>query len=274
MILARFFDGKSCRLGEIIKEEILPIGAMDLLDYLEAEPPIPQGEKIPLNQVELLLPLEEVGRVFCLGKNYLDHIRELSELDGVDDTTPGAPIFFMKASKEISQDGASLTSWQDHTKSLDYEVELVLVIGKKCKNLSKEQVEEVIFGYLIGNDFTARDLQTSHQQWLKGKSLDGFTALSSKVISRDELAFPPKLELRLFVNDELRQRGSTDDLLFDIPTLVSELSQGLSLYPGDLIFTGTPSGVGAGMKPPTYLKSGDRVRCEIEHLGSLTTFIK
>lgn len=274
MILARFFDGRQIRLGKINGEKILPLGALDLLDYLEADPPLPQGEAFELSQVELLCPLEEGGRVFCLGKNYLDHVKELSGLQTVNDSMPQAPIFFMKACKELTGDQAAITNWQEHTQALDYEVELVLVIGKKCKNLKKEEVEEAIFGYLIGNDFTARDLQTRHNQWLKGKSLDGFTALSSRLLTRDEIAFPPEVELRLYVNGQLRQRGSTKDLLFDIPSLVSELSQGLTLYPGDLIFTGTPAGVGAGMNPPNYLKKGDVVVCQIEKLGSLTNFIK
>ncbi|NLY37651.1 MAG: fumarylacetoacetate hydrolase family protein [Tissierellia bacterium] len=274
MIISRFFDGKQSRLGKIEEEKILPLGAIDLLDYLEADPPLPQGQALDLREVELLPPFEEGARVFCLGKNYLDHVKELAGLSTVKDTIPQAPIYFMKACKELSGDHCLISQWQQHTHCLDYEVELVLVIGKKCKNVRKEEVKEVIFGYLIGNDFTARDLQTKHNQWLKGKSLDGFTALSSRVITTDELDFPPELELKLYVNDRLRQRGTTKDLLFDIPTLVSELSQGLTLYPGDLIFTGTPSGVGAGMNPPGYLKSGDIVRCEIETLGSLTNHIE
>lgn len=274
MIIARFFDGKDCRLGKIEEKMIFPLGALDLLDYLEADPPLPQGEALKLSEVELLPPFEAGGRVFCLGKNYLDHVKELSALSTVKDNIPEAPIFFMKACRKLSGDNSLITHWQEHTSALDYEVELVLVIGKKCKNVNKEDVKEMIFGYLIGNDFTARDLQTRHNQWLKGKSLDGFTALSSRVLTTDEIDFPPKLELKLYVNDYLRQKGNTEDLLFDIPTLLSELSQGLTLYPGDLIFTGTPSGVGAGMNPPEYLQSGDKVRCEIENLGSLTNIIE
>ncbi len=272
MIISRFINNKVAQLGIIEGDRIIPLGAIDLMDYLYADKDIPRGQALELNEVKLLCPFEEAGRVFCLGKNYLDHIQELSEIEEAQQ--PQAPIYFMKAPKILISDGDGLKDWQDHTESLDYEVELVLVIGKQCKNLKKEEVESVIFGYMIGNDFTARDLQTSHKQWLKGKSLDGFTALSTRLITRESIAYPPQLDLSLTVNGEERQRGNTRDLIFDIDQLVSQLSQGLTLYPGDIIFTGTPSGVGAGRKPPEYLKKGDIVQCKIEGLGSLTNIIK
>lgn len=270
MVFTRFLGKNGPQLALIEGDKLVPLGAYDLIDYLE-DNRVPRGQPLPVKDTELLCPLEEATRVFCLGKNYLDHVEELQGT-GLSDR-PKDPIYFMKAPRILSSDGDTIKDWQGHTSCLDYEVELVLIIGKEARDLEKSQVQDVVFGYMIGNDFTARDLQHRHSQWLKGKSLDGFTSLSTRVFTKDELAYPPEIELRLFVNEELRQRGNTRDLLFDIDELVSELSQGLTLYPGDLIFTGTPSGVAMGMKPPVYLKRGDLVRCEIQGLGSLSNYI-
>jgi 2-keto-4-pentenoate hydratase/2-oxohepta-3-ene-1,7-dioic acid hydratase in catechol pathway len=137
------------------------------------------------------------------------------------------------------------------------------------KNISKAEVKDTIFGYTIANDVTARDLQRTHVQWVRGKSLDTFCPLGPVIVTKDEINYPPALAIESRVNGEVRQQSTTDHLIFDLDTIIAQLSQGMTLYPGDIILTGTPSGVGMGFTPPKYLKSGDVVECEIEKIGIL-----
>ena len=157
--------------------------------------------------------------------------------------------------------------------SLDYEVELAVIIGKDAKNVRREDAYNYVFGYTILNDVSARNLQTRHKQWYFGKSLDGFTPIGPCIVTADEFENPPVLAIKSYVNGELRQNSSTELLLFDIAHIISELSQGMTLKAGTIIATGTPAGVGMGFEPPNFLKSGDTVTCEIEKIGTLTNRI-
>jgi len=148
-------------------------------------------------------------------------------------------------------------------------VELVAVIGRRGMNISEAEALDYVFGYTIGNDITARDLQARHQQWYKGKGLDGFCPLGPWIVSADELGDPQKLQLQLRVNGELKQDANTSDMIFGVAKLISAWSQGMTLEPGDLLMTGTPSGVGFARKPPEYLKPGDVVEAEIGGIGLL-----
>ena len=157
--------------------------------------------------------------------------------------------------------------------SLDYEAELAFIIGKDAKNVKEEDAFDYIFGYTIMNDVSARNLQTAHKQWYFGKSLDGFTPLGPVIVTKDEFDYPPKLDIKSYVNGELRQDSNTELLIFGIAHVVSELSKGMTLKAGTIISMGTPAGVGMGFVPPRFLKKGDVVTCEIEGIGKLTNTI-
>ena len=230
---------------------------------------------IDLNKVTILSPIPYPRRnIICLGKNYLDHINEVKNLKTVSSNIPSKPIYFSKiAYPAIGQD-EFVDSHSQVVKELDYEAELAVIIGKKGKNIDKDKVEDYIFGYTVSNDISARDIQTSHTQWHKGKSFDTFCPLGPYVVHKSKITFPPELAIKSYINGELRQNSNTNQLIFDIPTIISDLSLGITLYPGDIILTGTPAGVGAGFNPPKYLKPGDKMECYIEKIGTLSNTVK
>ena len=252
------------------------IERFDTLELYEIKEMIDKcKETIQLSRVKVLSPIPYPKRnVICLGKNYLDHVKEVKSLKTVNSDVPQKPIYFSKIAYPAIGHGDYVDSHSHVVKQLDYEVELALIIGKKCKNVSLEEAESCIFGYAIANDISARDIQTSHIQWHKGKSFDTFCPIGPYVVHKSEISFPPKLKIQSYVNDELRQNGNTGDMIFDLPAIISDLTTGITLYPGDIILTGTPSGVGAGFDPPKYLKPGDRVDCIIEGIGTLSNTIK
>jgi 2-keto-4-pentenoate hydratase/2-oxohepta-3-ene-1,7-dioic acid hydratase in catechol pathway len=179
------------------------------------------------------------------------------------------PIIFTKPPSCVIGPGAAIPAHLDPTQSVDYENELVVVIGKGGRHISKARAFEHVYGYTIANDVTARTLQQRHRQWFIGKSMDGFCPLGPVLLTADEVADVGKMHLVTRVNGEVRQDAKVADLIFDIPTLIETISAGITLEPGDLIATGTPSGVGIGFKPPKYLKKGDVVSCAIEPIGKL-----
>ncbi len=152
---------------------------------------------------------------------------------------------------------------------IDYEVEVVAVIGKRGKNISVEEAYQHVFGYTIMNDFSARDLQAAHTQWLRGKSLDTFTAMGPAIVHRELIEHPLELDLSCQVNGEIRQKSNTRNFIFDLPYVISDFSKGFTLEPGDMIATGTPAGVGMAFDPPKYLRKGDEVTCKVQGLGVL-----
>ena len=232
-------------------------------------------EAIRLSQVKVLSPIPYPRRnVICLGKNYLDHINEVKSLKNVNSDIPEKPIYFSKIAYPAIGHGDLVDSHSNIVKHLDYEVELAVIIGKKCKNVPAEEAENCIFGYTIANDISARDIQTSHGQWHKGKSFDTFCPIGPYIAYKSNVVFPPKLKIQSYVNKELRQNGNTGSLIFDIAAIIKDLTSAITLYPGDIILTGTPAGVGAGFNPPKYLKPGDTVDCVIEGLGTLSNTIK
>ena len=235
-----------------------------------------QGSQIFVKDVTILSPIAFPKRnVFCLGKNYIEHAKELegktANLSGI----PEYPIYFSKTASPTIGPGDTILLHEDITFGhVDYEVELGIIIGKEGVNIALDEVEDYIFGYTIINDVSARALQVRHTQWFRGKCLDTHCPMGPVVVTKDEIPFPITLDLTCKVNDEIRQQGNTRDMIFDIPTIISDLSRGTRLYPGDIIATGTPSGVGMGFDPPKYLKSGDIVMCEIEQIGSLVNTVK
>lgn len=231
-------------------------------------------EKVSLDEVKILAPIPYPRRnIMCLGKNYLDHINEVKSLTNVNSDIPKKPIYFSKIAYPAIGHLDSINSHPQSVSSLDYEAELAVVIGKKCSYVEKEEAEDYIFGYTIGNDVSARDVQMGHVQWHKGKSFDTFCPMGPYILHKSAVPFPVQLDIRCYVNDELRQEGNTSRLIFDISTIISDLSKGITLYPGDIILTGTPAGVGAGFNPPRYLKQGDKIECHIEKIGSLINYV-
>jgi 2-keto-4-pentenoate hydratase/2-oxohepta-3-ene-1,7-dioic acid hydratase in catechol pathway len=224
----------------------------------------------PLKSVKLLAPIPNPKRnVFCLGKNYVEHAKEIKMTQITDTGIPDFPIYFTKVASPAIGTTEPIEFSYDVTKQVDYEAELAVVIGKEGINIKPEDAEEYIFGYTIINDVSARDLQGKHIQWLKGKSLDTFCPMGPYLVYKNEIPFPVELNIKCSINGELRQNSNTKNLIFNIPYIISDLSKGLTLKPGDIISTGTPSGVGMGFEPPKFLKNGDIVECYIDNIGKL-----
>ena len=231
------------------------------------------GETVALDQVTMLAPIPRPARnVFCVGKNYHEHAHEFAT-SGFDATAkevvPEAPVIFTKPPSAVIGPNQPIPSHLDPTNSVDYEGELTVVIGRGGRGISKADAPQHVFGYTIINDVTARTLQHKHRQWFIGKGFDGFCPMGPVILTADEVPDPRTLRLRTYVNGEKRQEATVADLIFDIPTLIETLSAGMTLEPGDLIATGTPVGVGLGFKPPRFLKAGDRVRIEVDGIGTL-----
>ena len=186
---------------------------------------------------------------------------------------PKYPVFFTKAPQCIIGPDEKVESHSNLTKWLDYEVELAVIIGKKGRDIPLENWKEHVFGYTIANDITARDLQKSHSQWFKGKTLDSTCPMGPYVVPSSDLD-PSSLDLQTWVNGELRQNSNTSKMIFDIPTIMHHLSKGFTLLPGDVILTGTPDGVGFAMNPPQVLRSGDKMHLEISGIGSLINTVE
>ncbi|MDO4289214.1 MAG: fumarylacetoacetate hydrolase family protein [Eubacterium sp.] len=229
---------------------------------------------IAASKLRLLAPIPRPERnIFCLGKNYLDHVKEIDNIPNLGDT-PESPIYFSKLSSAVTGPDSVILSHKSATRQVDYEVELAVIIGRQGANIRPEEAEAHIFGYTIANDITARDLQRKHSQWYKGKSLDTFCPLGPAILSKNAVAFPPDLPIRCRINGELRQESTTGKMIFDIPTIISDLSRGVTLYPGDIILTGTPSGIGMAQDPPRFLEHGDVIESEIEGIGILKNTIQ
>lgn len=223
--------------------------------------------KHAFEEIEWLSPIPRTPKnVFAIGKNYADHAKEMGG-EAVDF------VVFTKSPTAIVGDEATVSVHSQTTEQLDYEGELAIVIGKGGKNIPERMAFDAVFGYTIGNDISARDLQKNHQQYFLGKSLEGSCPLGPYVVTKDELANPHELTVVTKVNDEIRQNGKTSDMVYSIEQIISKLSAVVELEPGDVILTGTPAGVGKGFTPPKFLTSGDTVKVSIEGIGTLVTHI-
>ena len=192
--------------------------------------------------------------------------------DGLSDEVSGT-VYFAKRTNRILGANEEIQGRFDIDEKVDYETELAVIIGKEGKGITEERAEEYVFGYSVFNDLSSRDLQTRHGQWLMGKSLDNYTIMGPVIVDRTELPMPLELDIKSYVNGELRQNSNTKYLIKKIPGLIAELSKGITLEAGDIIATGTPAGVGMGFTPPRFLKKGDKVTCEIDRIGQLTNYI-
>jgi len=230
---------------------------------------------LALGDVKLIAPIPNPRKnVFCVGRNYLEHVAEGYRARGADMKVPEYPQFFTKPMTAIIGPGDDIPYDVEVTQKLDYEVELGVIIGKRGKNIPKDRALSHIFGYTIINDVTGRDLQRRHEQWFKGKGLDGSCPMGPHIVHASAIKDPQALDIKLRVNGEQRQSSNTKMMIFDLPTIIESLSLGMTLEPGDVIATGTPSGVGFAMTPPGLLKDGDVVEAEVEGIGVLKNTVR
>lgn len=224
----------------------------------------------PLKSAKLLAPIPAPRKnVFCVGRNYRLHIIEGARARGHEPVFPKVPEFFSKPRTTVVGHDAPVLRHAKNTQKLDYEVELGIVIGKRVRDLTPDKALPAVFGYTIVNDVTARDAQAAHGQWFKGKSFDTFCPMGPCIVTADEFGNPSGHRISLKVNGQTRQDSNTSDMLFDVAAIVSFLCASLTLDPGDVIATGTPSGVALGMTPQLWLNVGDVVEAEIEGIGTL-----
>lgn len=271
MKIAAFEHAGAKGIGIVIGQDIVAAkytGTMiDLIaDWEKQEASIrdaaKSGERIPLSAVQLLAPVQRPGKVFAIGLNYADHIAE-SKME-----TPKNQVWFTKAVTSINSPFAPILIGKTGP-MVDYEVELVAIIGKGGRHIAKADAAKHVFGYCVGNDVTERMWQHRTPQWSLGKSFDTHGPIGPWITTSDEVSDPHDLGLRCFVNGEKRQDSNTKHLVFNLWEQIEHLSQAMTLEPGDVIFTGTPGGVGAAMDPRQFLKAGDVVRCEIDGLGAI-----
>ncbi len=233
-------------------------------------------DKVIRQNATLMAPIPKpLKNVFCVGRNYAEHIAEGDRAQNQKVGVTEHPVFFTKPPTAVVAPDGDVLLFPEVSTSIDYEVELTVVIGTPGRNISKADAMDHIFGYTILNDITARDIQRRHGgQYFKGKGLDGSCPIGPVIVTADEIDDPHALSIGLTVNGEQRQDGNTKDMIFDIPTLIASLSEGLTLEPGDMIATGTPSGVGYAMDPPQFLKDGDTVICKVSGIGTLSNTVR
>ena len=224
---------------------------------------------IPLTSVTLDAPIRPDRNVFCVGRNYLEHAKEGARALGRELKLPDVPTFFTKAPTAIAAPDARLHLSANVSGEYDFEAELAVVIGARCRDVSEDEAYDVVFGYTALNDVTARDLQRTHGQWFKGKSLDNACPVGPWIVTPEELGDPHALEIRFRRNGVEKQHSNTGQMIFRIPRLIAELSKGMTLLPGDVIATGTPEGVGFARTPPEFLADGDVMEVDIEKIGVL-----
>ncbi|BEP52607.1 fumarylacetoacetate hydrolase family protein [Variovorax sp. V116] len=246
-------------------------GILSIIETMAGGGALPSstGPKVKMDDVALDAPLPKPRRnLWCVGRNYHAHAKELSASVFKDNSakTDEWPIVFTKVPECVVGPHDDVLVPAEVSTQIDYEAELAVIIGKGGRNITRAAAMEHVFGYTVVNDVTARDVQIRHGQWDLGKSFDTFCPMGPWVVTADEFD-GTKTRVRCWVNGELRQDGPTENMIFDIPTLIETISHGITLYPGDVIATGTPAGVGMGMTPPRYLKPGDVVRVEIDGLG-------
>lgn len=271
MKLATYTANGQTRTGIVVGDSVIDTGVagtmIDLIRQWDALKPqfeakIAAGGGVPLTSVKLEAPVQRPGKIFAIGLNYADHIAESNM------PAPERQVWFTKAQTSVNgpYDPIQIASG---TVANDYEVELVAIVGTGGKHMAEAAAPAAIFGYCVGNDVTERMWQQASSQWSLGKSFDTHAPFGPWIVTADELGDPHTLGIRCFVNGEKRQDSNTQHLVFNLWQQVEHLSTGMTLEPGDVLFTGTPGGVGAAMDPRQFLKPGDVVRCEIDRLGHI-----
>jgi 2-keto-4-pentenoate hydratase/2-oxohepta-3-ene-1,7-dioic acid hydratase in catechol pathway len=228
------------------------------------------GAGRPLAQARLLAPIPRPRKnIMCLGWNYFEHARESAAVRGADAKRPEHPIVFTKNVTSVIGPNADIPAHAGVTQQLDWEVELGVIIGKAGRDIPESRALEHVFGYTVINDVSARDLQFRHKQYFLGKSLDGACPMGPAIVTADEIPDPQQLTLKSWVNGVLKQDANTRAMVFSVAQIIAVLSRGMTLEPGDIIATGTPSGVGFARQPPEFLRAGDVVECEVEGIGRI-----
>jgi 2-keto-4-pentenoate hydratase/2-oxohepta-3-ene-1,7-dioic acid hydratase in catechol pathway len=229
-----------------------------------------EAEHVPLDALQWLAPIPRPRKnILCIGWNYAEHVSESAAASSRQPEPPKDPVVFTKNVTSVNGPTGDIPAHAALTRQLDWEVELGVVIGTGGRAIAREHALEHVFGYTVINDVSARDIQFRHKQYFLGKSLDGACPMGPWIVTADEIPDPQNLALRSRVNGALKQDSNTRHMIFDIATLISVLSRGMTLEPGDIIATGTPSGVGFARTPPEFLKQGDVVECEVEGVGLL-----
>src|SRR2546428_774583 len=227
-----------------------------------------------LPNVQLAAPIPRPRKnIMCLGWNYAEHAQETARLRGQETNVPEYPVIFTKAPTTVNSPYGNIVIDPAVSEQIDWEAELAIIIGKGGKNIREEDALSHVFGYTVLNDVTARDLQSRHKQFFKGKSIDGYCPMGPWIVTADEIGNPQQLTVRLRVNGVTKQEGNTNMMIFPIRTIIAVLSKGMTLEPGDIIATGTPSGVGFARNPPEFLKAGDVLETEIEGIGVLRNVV-
>ncbi len=291
MKFLNFEQNQKTQLGVIYKDELIAISSIqgyedvpcmiglikkvsdDVKSLEDAINASKNLEKYDLAKVTVKTPIKKpIHDVLCVGVNYRDHLAEsVIAMPSIEE--PKKPVFFSKRSSNILgpvDDVPNVEKWET---DFDYEVELAVIIGKKGIDIKASEAEDYIFGYSVFNDLSARNLQKTHQQWYKGKSLDNSSIMGPYIVHKSEIAYPPQLDISCSINGEVRQSSNTKMLIHDIGSLIEQLSAGCTLEAGDIIITGTPAGVGMGFDPPRYLKVGDVMECTVDKVGTITNKI-
>jgi 2-keto-4-pentenoate hydratase/2-oxohepta-3-ene-1,7-dioic acid hydratase in catechol pathway len=280
-------DGGTPSVGAVVGDGLVDLatasgGALpaEMIAFIEAGPSAlarardllaGSPQTVPLSSATLLAPIPRPRRnVLCVGLNYREHAAESARMAGQELVLPEHPSLFSKLPNSVVGPEAAIEIVPSITEQNDWEVELTIVIGRTGRDIPASQAFDYVFGYTVGNDVSARDVQFRHGgQYFKGKSLDTFAPIGPWIVTADEVPNPGSLGIRLSVNGVKKQDSNTSELIFDIPAIIASFSQGTTLEAGDLIMTGTPSGVGFARTPPEFLRDGDVVECEIEGIGVL-----
>lgn len=276
MRLVTYQSANGPQLGVVRGSQIVAVPNLDMLSLIEqgdagmAAAQNAGGETRALDSVKLLAPIPHPRRnILCIGMNYAAHAAEGMRARGVPVVLPKIPVFFTKNTLAVNGPYDDVPWHANATQQVDWEVELAVVIGKRGINIPAAEAFDYVFGYTVVNDVSARDRQAEHQQFFKGKSMDGSCPMGPWIVTKDEVPDPHNLPLRTKVNGVLKQNSNTADFIFNIPTFIEWLSKGMTLLPGDVIATGTPEGVGFARNPPEFLGDGDIVECEVEGIGML-----
>lgn len=266
------------QLGVLAGDTIRPVHGVrsleELLARAPADRPGPNGKAIPIAEAVLYAPVLPRKNVLCVGRNYLAHAEEGARHRGEELKLPAVPTLFTKAPTSVVGPGHTLALDGALSQQYDWEAELGVVIGTRCKDVGENDALDVVFGYTCINDVTARDVQFATTQWFKGKTLDETCPVGPWVVSADEIPDPQTLDVTLRVNGEVKQRANTASMIFTVRRIIAYLSQGMTLEPGDVIATGTPEGVGFARTPPEFLEDGDVMEVEIFGIGVLRNAVR
>ncbi|MBD9423165.1 fumarylacetoacetate hydrolase family protein [Achromobacter sp. ACM04] len=276
MKIVRYASESGPVLGRLDGQAITPFQGVADVQTLLSQVAHASGAAVALDSVRLLAPIVPQRNVFCVGWNYLKHYDESKgKREGQEVELPERPTFFSKLPTTVAGPQDSVPLHEAYTSKLDWEVELAVVIGKEGRDIAEEDALEHVFGYTVANDLSARDLQRAHgAQWFKGKSLDATCPMGPVLVTADEIDDPQNLALSCGVNGVRMQAGHTRNQIFSVARVIAELSQGLTLLPGDVILTGTPEGIGAARQPPLFLRDGDVVECWVDGIGSLRNVVR